>query len=405
MKRAALRFACLYAVLYLFPFPFDVFVPALEFSVWRRVTDAVGATLGAWLGFATPAPYYVGDAMIRQLYVAAALAASLAGGIAWAWFDRPRIDEARLASALRGYLRLALAVTLINYGAMKIVSAQFPPLGLDTLYQPIGDASPMGLLWAFMGASQGYVRFTGTLELLAGVLVAFRATAVPGALLAIVALTQILALNLAFDVPQKQFTLHLLLMAGVVVAPDARRLAAVMAGKGVAPAVRRGPFSDTRWARPASVAGAALVAWALAVAVSDAVASDRAIGGAAPRSAMHGVWEVREFNGPAVGGPRWRRIIFDGPERAGLEFEDGSYARVYATFGQSPPTLKMRLETGAMELERIAELSVNHEADRCSMTGTIGGQPAALVLERVERRPFILERRGFRWTSESEFIR
>ncbi len=411
MRRAALRFACVYAILYLFPFPLSVFLPDLEIRVWRHLTDAVGSALGAALGIQTPAPYYVGDAAVMQLYVAFALVVSIVVAGAWAWLDRAGHWDAKAADALRSYLRFALAVNLINYGAMKVVPAQFPPLGLDTLYQPIGDASPMGLLWAFMGASQVYVVFTGGLEVLAGVMLGFRATALPGALLATVALTQILALNLAYDVPQKQFTVHLLLMAAWIIAPEARRLVAVVAGHGVeARPARQALFETPVARRVATLAGVAFIVAASALAFRDAIGTANSVGGAGPRSPMRGVWEVREFSladgatsGPAV---RWRRLIFDSPERAGFELEDGEYIRVLAKFDPDAPRLRLYQEIDRNVPAEIAQLVLDRQSpDAVSVSGTFEGHEVHAALRRVEPRTFLLNTRGFRWFSESEFIR
>ncbi len=69
---------------------------------------------------------------------------------------------------------------MINYGAVKVIKAQFPNPTLDRLLQPFGDASPMGLLWTFMGASESYNIFTGAGELIGGLLLTTRRTTLLG---------------------------------------------------------------------------------------------------------------------------------------------------------------------------------------------------------------------------------
>jgi len=51
---------------------------------------------------------------------------------------------------------------------------QFEPPGYGRLTQPLGQYSPMALLWTFMGYSPLYTSFTGSAEVIGGVLLFFR---------------------------------------------------------------------------------------------------------------------------------------------------------------------------------------------------------------------------------------
>src|SRR5437899_11151387 len=101
---------------------------------------------------------------------------------------------------------------------------QFPPPALDRLVQPFGDASPMGLAWTFVGASPAYEIFTGTGELLGGLLLTMQRTTLLGALVAAGVMAHVVALNFCYDVPVKLFSSHLLALALWLMIPDARRL-------------------------------------------------------------------------------------------------------------------------------------------------------------------------------------
>src|SRR5205814_673740 len=81
------------------------------------------------------------------------------------------------------------------------------------------------LLWNFMGSSQPYTIFSGLLELSGAVLLIFRRTALVGALLAGAVLTNVLVLDICYDVPVKTFAAHLVAMCAFLVAPELRRLA------------------------------------------------------------------------------------------------------------------------------------------------------------------------------------
>lgn len=73
-----------------------------------------------------------------------------------------------------------------------------------------------------MGASPAYRMFTRFIELVA--LLFFLRTALSGAILSAVAMTQIVALNFCFDVPVKLFFSHLLAFSLFLLSPDLPRL-------------------------------------------------------------------------------------------------------------------------------------------------------------------------------------
>jgi hypothetical protein len=106
----------------------------------------------------------------------------------------------------------------------KLVPLQFGSLRLAEMVQPIGEQSPMGLLWRFMAASPAYTMFTGFAEVLAASLLLFRRTAMLGAFLCAGVMANVVALNFCYDVPVKLFSSRLLLMSLFLLAPDVRRL-------------------------------------------------------------------------------------------------------------------------------------------------------------------------------------
>ena len=99
---------------------------------------------------------------------------------------------------------------MILYGASKVFMGQFGPPGFGRLLETYGDSSPMGLLWTFMGFSQGYTFFAGLAEMLGGVLMITRRTTLLGAMVSAGVLSNIVLLNFFYDVPVKQFSSHLL---------------------------------------------------------------------------------------------------------------------------------------------------------------------------------------------------
>jgi hypothetical protein len=114
---------------------------------------------------------------------------------------------------------------MVGYGLVKVLKLQFPFPKVYRLYQPFGEASPMGLLWTFMGYSTAYNIFTGSLEVIGGMLLCFRRTRLLGALIVVAVMSNVVMLNFTYDVPVKLFSTHLLLIAILIILPDAKRLA------------------------------------------------------------------------------------------------------------------------------------------------------------------------------------
>ena len=121
--------------------------------------------------------------------------------------------DQQLHAFVRVLVRFFLCEMLLGYGFAKVFPLQFSEPSQFRLAQPLGDMSPMGLLWTFMGYSATYQSFTGAIEVLAGLLFTTRRTTLLGALITLVAMTHIFALNMCFDVPVKLYSFNYLIMA------------------------------------------------------------------------------------------------------------------------------------------------------------------------------------------------
>ncbi len=165
--------------------------------------------------------------------------------------------------ALDKWVRLAarfcLAGQMFSYGAAKAVPLQFqlPP---SKLVEPLGDLSPMGLLWAqtgFLEAVPDAARLCGD----RGRAAAHRpAHGVAGR--AGVGDGKDLLLNLTFDVPVKVHSFHLLLLS--LLAPHTPRLTeALLTERPVPAAVPADLFRSRRANRIATALQAGAGLWLL----------------------------------------------------------------------------------------------------------------------------------------------
>lgn len=120
---------------------------------------------------------------------------------------------------IRTILFYFLAMQLLKYGFDKIFKTQFYLPEPNTLYTPVGMLDKDILYWSTIGVSHSYNVFTGSLEIIAGLLLLFRRTRVLALVFSIGILLHICALNFSFDISVKLFSLFLLFVSVLLLSP------------------------------------------------------------------------------------------------------------------------------------------------------------------------------------------
>jgi uncharacterized membrane protein YphA (DoxX/SURF4 family) len=165
-----------------------------------------------------------GDTIDDYVILASIVVIALVGSMLWSVLDRKRPHYMRLSQWLRVGLRYYLGVQLLSYGSAKIFASQMPYPTLLQLNTVVGDLSPMRLAWIYLGASPLYQSFTGWAEMIAGILLVIRPTALLGACLAVGVMLNVFLINVGYDIVVKLFSFVLLLTACGVVFFDIPRL-------------------------------------------------------------------------------------------------------------------------------------------------------------------------------------
>lgn len=215
----------------------------------------------------------------------------------WTVLDRGRPNYRPLAASLHVFARFGLGMSLILYGMAKTLPTQMGYMALpDQQLRLTGDTSLFNTLWGFMGASEPYSVATGLVELVSGLLLLWNRTWVLGALGGVMAMAQVFLLNLTYDVPVKQLSGELLLVAIGVAAPYWPALVRVVFNLGDAARVRlwRPLGSDRRWLRRTGVVakfGLAAALTALCVVQGALVV----LTNRTPSSSLDGVWRATSF--------------------------------------------------------------------------------------------------------------
>lgn len=407
--RFAFRFAFAYWLLVFLPTPFDLLpwigeaLGTLE-SMWREVVPAFGAHV---LGLREPITTFTngsGDTTYDWAKHLLCLLLAVAGATIWSILDR-RPAHPRLAACLRLYLRLTLAVTLWSYGWAKILPEQFPaqPL-LERLIQTYGQSSPMGLLWTFMAASRPYTFFVGVLEALAALLLIFGRTSLLGALLAAIAMTQVVALNFCYDVPVKLLSSHLLLAAVFLLLPDLRRLIDFLVldrPTAARPVNRALPLRWQRFEALGFVAFAlVLCGWVI---WQDGLRVDEG-----PLPPLYGLYLVESLTRDGKSDPSVRRLIVNERSHLVLQLHDDSLQRWRVEVELEPgPLRKGRLTVRPRYVgPEVSTLTIEElEPSRFRLDGTFDAQQFSAVIIQEELPRFLLVERGFHWINETPFNR
>jgi len=140
-----------------------------------------------------------GDTAINWIAVGLMILTAVIVAVLWSILDRRRLEYRTVAAWLRFLLRLTLAFSLLGYGFDKFFPLQMPPPLLPVLKEPLGQSSPMTLLWTALGLNPTYESICGIAEITAALLLLFRRTALAGGLLAGFVMCNVLLYNLFFD--------------------------------------------------------------------------------------------------------------------------------------------------------------------------------------------------------------
>jgi hypothetical protein len=442
------RFASSYFVLYLLPFPLGALAQILalpgvlaadppgwiptRFVEWIAAkcaiaTEALGEAAAAYAGGADAVAKWVGknvfdvelarfptgsgDTTFDWVQLCCTAAAAMVVTTAWTLIARRRPIGAPLRDWIRAFVRFGLATILVSYGAYKVIPTQFTRPSLDRLLQPFGDASPMGLLWTFMGASPAFCIVTGAAEMLAGLLLVPRKTALLGALASIGVMSVIVAMNFCYDVPVKLYSAHLLAMAAFVAAHDGRRLAGFFVLERPVAASEPRMLWRPAWLDRGARIVAALFALAWVACTLQQSASVRASYGATVADeSLRGIWDVEEFELEGERLPplvteerRWRRVVFGSAQMLGLQGMDGSRQRFRMTLDPAARRLTLS-KWDDPDWSSALEYSVS-EPGGLVITGSFDGRATRATCKRAPDSEFLLVSRGFHWISEYPFNR
>jgi hypothetical protein len=412
VTRIAFRFAFCYLLLYALccgnatvwktiPFVGDR-IELLFWWPWRHAAPWFGRYIFHLTG--TSARLHLGvsnDMALVYISVGLMFSTALVATLIWTLVDRNAVSYPQLLLWFRFALRICIGSSMLIYGMLKVFPNQMASPSLAVLNEPLGNTSPMTMLWTLLGMNPLYETLCGSIEALCGALVLFRRTALLGTLLTAFVVSNVVLYNYFFDVPVKLFATHLLFMALVVAAPDFPALFRFFwLHEPVAPVTGWSPWSSAQSLRRERL----LVAVGLAVALSYRVyllapitAHERA--SIAHSNALTGLWHVDAATQPYLTAdglpmvalslePNGRAMLRDTQQtlwRAVATYDDNAHTVQIQPIGVSQPTL----------------YSVTHPDKTHIVLTPLRGQRGVLTLSRIPTPAhYPLMERGFHWVNE-----
>jgi len=415
-QRVAFRFCFAYLFLYLFPFPFSL-IPGLHLVAipWEWFVRPLIDCSSSYCFHVQPdwssASSGSGDQLIRWIELATYAGVALVATLVWSIFDSRRKHYTLMLNLLRVWALTFVSANMLSYGAAKIFPSQFPQLSEHVLSQTVGTKSPMGMLWTFMSASQPYTIYTGFVEFSAGLMLAIPKTRVLGALLSMAVASQIVILNMCYDVPVKILSGHLLMLSVFLLVPDAKNLFAIFFQ-----ARQHLAFSCINLFRREKLN---LIVWSAVwlflayYALSAAINSYQSVKSAAEKTARvgeyRGGWFIDSYqhNGQALppailDGQRWKSLWVYDKRIATRDFSDNWTSFKYTKAANGMDFDMVSKEDTSKKAHFSGQMP---DAYTWILHGDIYGTPCELRLHRNNRNQYLLINRGFNWVNEVPFNR
>ena len=328
----------------------------------------------------------------------------------WSLLDRKRKSYNSFLYWFLVLLRVVLIASMLLYGFVKVFKLQFPSASLTHLLDPLGTFSPMGLAWTYMGFSEGFNVFVGSLEVLGGLLLIPRRTQTIGSFIVIGVMTQVAVMNFCYDIPVKLFSVHLVLMALVIFITDHRFLNVFIKNKAVEKYKYHHPVTDAQYHK--------IIFWIKSVSLFFIVsiisfnfyttASHR--GENRKKPLLYGIWEATFFtkNGDTLqplitDDYRWRYLIVDLKNKATVKTMDDINHRY--RFITDSTSQKVSVYKKDSESEDYNFSYKNTNSESLQLDGIIDSDTLHILFSRKDHEKFNLNARGFNWINERPYNR
>ena len=322
--------------------------------------------------------------------------------IAWSIFETKNTSYQKLLYWFECTLRLFLSIAMLFYGLAKVFKGQFADPNLELLVQPVGEMSPMGLAWTFMGHSMAYNIFLGGLEILGGCFLLYRRTTLLGSMLVFGIMMHIAFMNLTYDIPVKLFSIHLVAMSLILLFRHRKRIIGIFFTNETI----RKEYYTNYVDNSMLVKGSKLIKKTIIIMVTLAIIIQcfikfKATEQLRSNSALRGIWETELFIKDQdtippllTDGDRWRYLIIDFKKEAIVKKMTDTIERY------SFKEYTNKREINFSNSSRSGDQKFNYTLDSTKKL-TLHGENTQIILKKVPTTKFRLLNRKFHWINES----
>jgi hypothetical protein len=422
-RKIAFRFAFIYILLYITPW--SMVAGALPWLQLNVVTGFYDDGWGWLVRFANAHWFHVADELVpfngsgdtsfgyAQLMLMLILAT--VGCAIWSVADNKRNNYERIDYWFRVTVRYYLAYFCFVYGIIKIYSLQMIFPNNSQLASSLGDFLPMRFSWLFIGYSTPYQVFSGVMETIAGLLLLNRKTVTLGLVTATGVFIHVFVLNMAYDIPVKLFSGHLLLFSIYLLTYETRRLTDFFVFNRVADPDRSFEVIFTeRWMQRVRI-GAKVIFIVIAFVMPLFENYDRhhqVYDQPDSKPISSGLYDVdlvvlnNKDTIPALVSDslRWKNIAFEKSGFGSIDaYEPGffpRYGRRYFSIKRDTATDLLRF-TSWRDTVQIYEMRYNLPDDNTVQLWSKRGNDSLFMLLKRSKKHFQLTERQFHWLSES----
>ena len=328
----------------------------------------------------------------------------------WTFIDRKRKCYNTLFYWFLVLLRIILVLAMFLYGAVKVFQIQFPQPSLVRLLEPLGNFSPMGLAWTYMGYSEGFNMFTGFMEILGALLLIPKRTQTLGAFIVMGVMAHVVMMNFMFDIPVKLLSTHLVIMASVIFMTDSKRFINVFfKNENAAPINYYYPFDNKVYHKAIFWTKTIGLSIIIIAAVFLGVQAERKLlGSKREKPPLYGIWETSYFikNSDTIAPlitdrKRWKYVIIDHKDQVTVKVMTDQ--KFHYDFVVDSASQRIKLYRGLSDYDDFNFTYEHPNPNYLKLKGIFLRDTLEINLTRKNLNDFNLKSRGFRWINETPY--
>ena len=327
--------------------------------------------------------------------------------ILWVLLDRLRKSYNNLFYWFIVILRVYLIFFMFTYGFVKLIQLQFPYPSLTRMLEPLGNFSPMGLAWTYLGYSKGFNFFMGIMEITGGLLLIPRRTTTLGAFIIVGVMSHVAMMNFMYDIPVKLFSVHLTLIALFIFSTDIKRFIDVfIKNKSTDSYNYYNPVDDQTYHKAIFWIKLILTLGLIGLFLLQGLGNSRSKNNV-NKPHLYGIWETEYFikNNDTIqplttDTERWKYLIIDQNNQTTVKMMNN--VNHFYRFEADSITKKVKIYSAGIKSEKY---NFNYElldVKTLKLDGTLYFNDLSIILKKKD---LLLHSRDFNWINERPYNR